>query len=60
MLSPACNEESVGKPAADRNALPLVEALERTLFDVFCNRREVIEVVGTNAANENAGGVEGR
>ena len=50
----------IREPAADRDALPLVKTLERALLDVLGDRGEVVEIVGADAANENAGGVERR
>ncbi len=45
----------IGEPAADGDALPLVEALERALLDVLGDRGEVVEIVGADAAHEDAG-----
>src|SRR3982074_2124111 len=60
MLSPACRDNLRGGPAADRNALPFVEPLERALLDVLGDRGEVVEIVGANAANQYARGIERR
>jgi hypothetical protein len=48
----------IGKPSSDGNALPLVEAIERALLDVFGDRSQVVEIVGANASNKNTSRVE--
>src|SRR6185437_8474392 len=50
----------IGEPAADGDALALVETLERALLDVLGDRGEVVEIVGANAADQNPGCVERR
>ena len=50
----------IGEPPADRDALPVVKALERALLDVLGDRGEVVEIVGADAAHEHARGVARR
>ena len=50
----------VGEPAADRDALPVVEAFQGSLLDVVGDRRQLVEIVGADTAHEHAGGVERR
>jgi hypothetical protein len=50
----------IGQPAADGDALPVIETFKGALFDVLGDRGQVVEIVGADAANEYAGSVEWR
>ena len=52
---PGMQRQLIGKPAADRDALPFVKPFERALLDVLRDRGEVVQIVGANAADEHAG-----
>src|SRR6202043_2297656 len=52
--------ELIGEPAPDRDPLPFVKALERSLPDVVGDGWELDEIRGAHAAQEHAGGAERR
>ena len=52
--------ELIGEPAADGDALPIVEAAERALLDVVDDRGQAFEVFQADAADQHAAGVERR
>ncbi len=54
------DRQLIGKPPADGDALPFVEAFQRTLLDVLRDRRHVVEVLSADPAHENTRGIERR
>ena len=47
----------IGKPASDGDPLSPLKCTERALLDVVGDRGELVEIIGTNAANEHARGI---